>query len=66
VKLTHVILTLIPFIWCIGAVPWVNKTKPIVMGLPFLAFWEVCGIFVAFFCIGIMYKLDYKEGEEDH
>ena len=63
--MTHVFLTLFPFIWCIGAVPFVNQTRPFVLGLPFLAFWEVAGIFVAFACIGTMYYLDYKKGEED-
>lgn len=59
-----VILTLIPFIWTIGMIPFVNKVKPIVFGLPFLAFWLVAGIFVAFVCIGILYKIDTKNGKE--
>jgi hypothetical protein len=60
-KWDRVILTLIPFAWSIGMVPFVNHSKPIVMGLPFLAFWEVSGIFLAFLCIGILYRLDQKE-----
>lgn len=60
-KMNRVILTLIPFVWSLGMVPFVNKSKPIVMGLPFLAFWEVAGIFVAFFCIGGLYHLDQQD-----
>lgn len=60
-KMSRVILTLIPFVWSLGMVPFVNKSKPIVMGLPFLAFWEVAGIFVAFLCIGGLYHLDQQD-----
>lgn len=59
-----VILTLIPFIWTVGMVPFVNTVHPIVMGLPFLAFWLIAGIFVAFVCIQIIYKLDNKDEHE--
>ena len=60
-KPAKVILTLIPFIWTIGMVPFVNQVKPIVFGLPFLAFWMVAGVFVAFFCIGALYRMDNNE-----
>ena len=56
-----VVLTLIPFIWTIGMIPFVNRVKPIVFGLPFLAFWLVAGIFVAFFCIAALYRIDSKK-----
>lgn len=55
-----VILTLIPFIWIVGMIPFVNKVHPIIMGLPFLAFWLVAGIFVAFGCLRIIYKIDSR------
>lgn len=60
-KLNRVILTLIPFVWAVGMVPFVNKSQPIVMGLPFLAFWEVASIFVAFICLGALYHLDQQD-----
>jgi len=60
VKPAKIVLTLIPFIWTIGMIPFVNKVKPLVFGLPFLAFWLVAGIFVAFLCIGALYKIDSK------
>ena len=56
-----VILTLIPFIWTIGMIPFVNRVKPMVLGLPFLAFWLIAGIFVAFVCIYILYDIDTKK-----
>lgn len=60
-----VILTLIPFVWTIGMIPFVNRVKPIVMGLPFLAFWLVAGIFVAFVCIKFLYAMDSKNNPEE-
>lgn len=54
------ILTLIPFIWTIGMVPFANKVHPIILGLPFLAFWFVAGIFLAFVCLYIIYYIDSR------
>ena len=53
-----VILTLIPFAWSIGMIPVANRVKPIVLGLPFLAFWFVAGIAIVFICISLLYKID--------
>ncbi|MDF2572212.1 MAG: hypothetical protein K0R55_3816 [Sporomusa sp.] len=53
-----IILTLIPFIWIVGMIPFVNRVHPIIMGLPFLAFWLVAGIFVTFTCLRFIYKID--------
>jgi hypothetical protein len=55
------ILTLIPFIWIVGMIPFVNKVHPIIMGLPFLAFWLVAGIFVTSACLQIIYKIDSRK-----
>jgi len=59
----RIALTLIPFIWTIGMIPFVNRVKPIVFGLPFLAFWLVAGVFVAFFCIFALYRIDSKNNQ---
>ncbi len=59
-----VILTLIPFIWTVGMIPFVNRVKPIVCGLPFLAFWLIAGIFVAFICIKCLYHIDSKNNHD--
>lgn len=53
-----IIVTVIPFIWVIGMLPFTNQVKPFVFGLPFVAFWLICGILVTFFCTSILYKLD--------
>lgn len=61
----RVLLTLIPFIWSIGLLPFANRVKPLVMGLPFLAFWLVAGIIIAFLCIKVLYTFDSKNNEEN-
>ncbi len=57
-KALKVVLTLIPFVWAIGMVPFVNRVQPIVLGLPFLAFWMAAVIYVAFLCIAGLYYID--------
>jgi len=52
------ILTVIPFVWTIGMIPFANRVYPIVLGLPFLAFWFVAGIFLAFLCLQFIYLID--------
>jgi hypothetical protein len=65
-KLLNAVITLIPFIWIIAMVPFANRVKPLVLGLPFLAFWEICGIYITFVCIGTLYRLNHcEEGESD-
>ena len=63
-KPVRVLLTLIPFIWTIGMIPLVNRVKPLVLGLPFLAFWLVAGIFVSFVCLSVLYRIDAKNRQD--
>jgi hypothetical protein len=63
-KAIKVVLTLIPFIWIIGMIPVVNRVRPFVLGLPFLAFWLVAGIPVAFVCIWGLYTIDSKHNRD--
>jgi heme/copper-type cytochrome/quinol oxidase subunit 4 len=57
-NILKIILTLLPFVWTIGMIPFANKVYPIVLGLPFLAFWFVAGIFLAFVCLQAIYCID--------
>jgi len=58
------ILTLIPFVWTIAMIPFANKVYPIVFGLPFLAFWFVAGIFLAFVCLQVIYFIDSRPKQD--
>ncbi len=55
--MAKIVFTIIPFIWIIGLLPFANRVKPFVLGLPFVAFWLMTGIIVTFICTSILYKL---------
>lgn len=57
-KALKILLTLVPFAWTIGCIPLVNRVRPFVLGLPFLAFWVLAGIIIAFLCLLAMYHID--------
>jgi hypothetical protein len=63
-KAIKVVLTLVPFIWIVGMIPIVNRVRPLVLGLPFLAFWLVAGIPVTFVCIWGLYNIDSKRNRD--
>lgn len=54
------ILTAIPFIWIILALPFVNTFHPQIFGLPFVAFWIQCGVVVTVICVHTLWSLDKK------
>jgi uncharacterized membrane protein len=54
------ILTAIPFIWIILALPFANTTHPMILGLPFVAFWIQLGVVVSVVCIHTLYIHDKK------
>lgn len=56
----RVALTLFPFAWIIGMIPFVNRVRPMIFGLPLLAFWLVAGIPVTFVCLWGLYTIDSK------
>ena len=58
---TRIILTVVPFVYMIGMVPFANRVHPIVLGLPFLAFWLTLGIYVCFVCIWLLYHYDERK-----
>lgn len=57
----HFILTAIPFIWIILALPFVNHTHPIIFELPFVAFWIQAGVVVTVICIHMLYTMEKKK-----
>ncbi|MGA2082120.1 MAG: DUF3311 domain-containing protein [Holophaga sp.] len=59
-KSSKVVLTLVPFAWTVGGIPWVNRVHPFVLGLPFMVFYILLGIIVAFLCLLAMYHIDSR------
>ncbi|GAA2898481.1 DUF3311 domain-containing protein [Streptosporangium fragile] len=58
------ILAAVPFALFLGAVPWVNRVEPYVLGLPFLLFWLSLSIVVTSACMAGVYRLDPANREE--
>ncbi|HAT57134.1 MAG TPA: hypothetical protein DCS74_06115 [Veillonellaceae bacterium] len=59
-----VILSSVPFVWMIIALPFANRVHPYILGMPFLAFWIQLGVIVTVFCIHALYKMEQKEEHE--
>jgi hypothetical protein len=60
-KLIIVLLTIVPFILMLGAIPFVNRIYPIIFGLPFLAFWLFAGMLITPLCTFAIYLLQKSE-----
>ncbi|GLV64594.1 membrane protein [Bacillus mycoides] len=61
------LLLLIPFIGCVGFLPFANRIEPYVLGMPFLLFWIVFWMILSSIILTIVYKLDpdNKGGETE-
>jgi hypothetical protein len=61
-KLIKIILVVLPFILMLGALPFVNRIDPIILGLPFLHFWLFLGMLITPICTYVIYRLQKSEG----
>lgn len=59
------ILTFIPFIGILGFLPFVNRVEPFVIGMPFNMFWMALWVVLTSVILGIMYKLDPRNKEDE-
>jgi hypothetical protein len=51
---------LIPFLMLVLALPFVNRVRPFVLGLPFLLFWIVLWVFLTPFILMAAYWVENK------
>lgn len=51
-------LAVLPFIGMLVLIPWVNRTEPYVLGLPFLLFWIVAWVILTAACMTAVYWTD--------
>ncbi|MCF3961049.1 DUF3311 domain-containing protein [Streptomyces fuscigenes] len=56
----HLLWLLVPLVLFLLAVPWVNRVDPVVVGLPFLAFWLLASVVVTPFAIWAAYSGDRR------
>ena len=61
-KIMIIILTVIPFVLMLGAIPFVNRIEPIILGLPFLHFWLFLGMIITPICTYLIYRIQKSEG----
>lgn len=62
----HRLLLLVPFVWCIAAVPWAGSIPYAFGHVPFLLVWMVAGVIVGSAAIGAVYLIDRRRGVLDH
>jgi hypothetical protein len=51
-------LAVLPFVGMLVAIPWVNRTEPYVLGMPFLLFWIVVWVALTSACMTVVYWSD--------
>ncbi|MCA1223068.1 DUF3311 domain-containing protein [Streptomyces sp. 8L] len=56
----HLLWLLVPLVLFLVAPPWVNRAGPVVLGLPFLAFWLLASVLVTPFAIWAAYRGDRR------
>lgn len=61
-KFVIVILIILPFVLMLGAIPFVNRIDPIILGLPFFQFWLFLGMILTPLCTFVIYRLQKSEG----
>jgi len=61
-KIMIIILIILPFVVLLGAIPFVNRIEPIILGLPFLHFWLFLGMIVTPLCTYAIYRIQKSEG----
>jgi hypothetical protein len=58
----HLWLLVLPFLWQVAAVPWVNGVTLTLWLLPFLLVWQMAGVLFATAIIAIVYCIDHRPG----
>lgn len=61
----HWLLLAVPPVWCIAAVPLVNRVDYVFGSIPFLLVWMTLGVLVGSAAIAIVYAVDRRNGELD-
>ncbi|WP_037064249.1 hypothetical protein [Pseudonocardia acaciae] len=61
----HWLLLIVPFLWCIVAVPWAGSVGYAFGHVPFLLVWMVLGVIVGSAAIGVAYAIDSARGDID-
>ncbi|MEV0069340.1 MULTISPECIES: DUF3311 domain-containing protein [unclassified Amycolatopsis] len=61
----HWLLLLVPFVWCIAAIPLANRVHYLFGSIPFLLVWMTLGVLAGSAAIGAVYVIDRRNGDLD-
>jgi hypothetical protein len=50
----------VPPVAMLAGIPFANRVRPIVLGLPFLLFWIVLWVVLTSVCMGLIYRIDSR------
>ncbi|MFD9068803.1 DUF3311 domain-containing protein [Streptomyces lasiicapitis] len=56
----HLLWLLVPFLLYVGALPFVNRVRPLVLGLPFLFAWLLAATLLTPVAVLLAYRGDQK------
>ncbi|MER5299734.1 DUF3311 domain-containing protein [Streptomyces lasiicapitis] len=56
----HLLWLLVPFVLYVGALPFVNRVRPLVLGLPFLFAWLLAATLLTPVAVWLTYRGDQK------
>lgn len=59
----HWWLLVLPYLWCIAAIPAVNRVGYVFGSIPFLLVWMIAGVIVSSGCIAAVYFVDRRHGD---
>lgn len=61
----HWLLLIVPFVWCVAAIPLVNRIDYVFGSIPFLLVWMTAGVLIGSGAIGLVYAIDRRRGDLD-
>lgn len=61
----HWLLLAVPPVWCIGAIPLVNRIDYVFGSIPFLLVWMTLGVLFGSAAIAAVYCIDRAHGDVD-
>jgi hypothetical protein len=56
------LLGCVPFVALVGALPWVNRVEPMILGLPFLLFWIFAWVALTPMVLFVAYLIERRDG----
>lgn len=56
----HRLLAALPAVAIVGGVPFANRVRPFVLGLPFLLFWMLACVLLTTLVMAIVHALDQR------